>query len=175
MVSEFNQSTSIELISNAASKSRKFLFRSGAALVSSRLGIAPIPPKTAQQLQLDQSVGGLIIAGSYVPKTTAQLEALKEKSGPKLTTVTLEVEKLLSEDSNELVIKDAQELAAREIQSGQGKPRTDWFVRLMLTKRTRRAGNDQSKSRDWQRRRREFEHWFHRSSIFGELLDRIEV
>ena len=169
------QGASIQLIGNTASKSRKFLFRSGAALVSSRLGIAPIPPKTAQQLQLDQSVGGLIIAGSYVPKTTAQLEALKEKSGSKLTTVTLEVEKLLSKDSNGIVIKDAQELAAREIQSGQGKLRMDSSGQIMLTKRTRRAGNDQSESRDWQRRHRKSEHWLRRSSIPGGLLDRVEI
>ncbi|KAM3419839.1 hypothetical protein BST61_g3168 [Cercospora zeina] len=103
-----------------ASEQRKFLFRSGAALVSARLGIAPIPPKTQEELKLDPKVGGLIIAGSYVPKTTAQLEVLVEKSGDKLTTVTLDVAKLLeSEDSAEQIVREAQATAANEIQKGQ--------------------------------------------------------
>ncbi|KAF2217862.1 hypothetical protein CERZMDRAFT_30893 [Cercospora zeae-maydis SCOH1-5] len=103
-----------------ASEKRKFLFRSGAALVSARLGIAPIPPKTRQELNLDSKVGGLIIAGSYVPKTTAQLEVLVEKSGDKLTTITLDVAKLLkSEESAAQIVREAQGTAANEIQRGQ--------------------------------------------------------
>ena len=103
-----------------ASKKRKILFRSGAALVSSRLGIAPIPPKTAEQLHLDSKVGGLIIAGSYVPKTTAQLEVLVQKSGDRLTTVTLDVGKLLeSAEMAEQIVQEAQATAASEIEKGQ--------------------------------------------------------
>ncbi|PPJ58770.1 hypothetical protein CBER1_10904 [Cercospora berteroae] len=103
-----------------ASEKRKFLFRSGAALVSARLGIKPIPPRTREELKLDPKVGGLIIAGSYVPKTTAQLEVLVEKSGDKLTTVTLDVGKLLeSSESAEQIVKEAQATAASEIQRGQ--------------------------------------------------------
>jgi Nucleotide-binding C-terminal domain len=53
---------------------------------------------TAQALNLDvspASPGGLVIAGSYVPKTTAQLEALIDGRGTKLQTITLDVENLL--------------------------------------------------------------------------------
>ncbi|SMR52228.1 unnamed protein product [Zymoseptoria tritici ST99CH_3D1] len=103
-----------------ASKSRKFLYRSGAALVSSRLGIAQIPPKTSAQLKLNPSVGGLVIAGSYVPKTTAQLKILREKSGDKLTTIELQVEQLLeSPDTADRIIEEAKEQAAQEIEKGQ--------------------------------------------------------
>lgn len=87
-------------ILEAASRGRRFLYRSGAALVSSRLGIKPIPPKTSDALHLDKKVGGLIIAGSYVPKTTAQLATLREKSGSKLIVVELHVQDLLESEQN---------------------------------------------------------------------------
>ncbi|OAA59177.1 hypothetical protein SPI_06379 [Niveomyces insectorum RCEF 264] len=79
----------------------RFLYRTGAAFVSARLGIAPIPPITAHQLGIDGAgaagVGGLVVAGSYVPKTTAQLRVLTERSGDRLTTVVLDVNELLRE------------------------------------------------------------------------------
>jgi uncharacterized protein YgbK (DUF1537 family) len=88
--------------------------------VSSRLGIAPIPPKTSEQLKLNPSVGGLIIAGSYVPKTTAQLKILREKSGDKLTVIELQVEQLLeSPEAADRIIEEAKEQAAQEIEKGQ--------------------------------------------------------
>lgn len=100
-------------ILKASEQGKKFLFRSAAAFVSARLGISAIPPITARQLRMDSSVGGLIIAGSYVPKTTAQLNALIEQSGNKLITVELDVNKLLeSESTREGELKRA--LAAAE-------------------------------------------------------------
>tara|TARA_R110002003_G_scaffold112_19_gene9741 strand:- start:7758 stop:9230 length:1473 start_codon:yes stop_codon:yes gene_type:complete len=86
-------------ILNASAQGKKFLFRSAAAFVSARLGISPIPPITARQLRMDSSVGGLIIAGSYVPKTTAQLISLIATSKDKLITVELDVNKLLESES----------------------------------------------------------------------------
>ncbi|KAK4629198.1 hypothetical protein CLAFUW4_07656 [Fulvia fulva] len=122
-----------------ASKSRKFLYRSGAALVSSRLGIAPIPPKTAEQLHLDQKVGGLVIAGSYVPKTGAQLDVLRQKSGSKLKTIILDVKELLQSPENaERIIREAQETAAGEIESGQDV--------LVMTSRELVTGKDGTES-----------------------------
>ncbi|KAF2627615.1 hypothetical protein BU25DRAFT_410761 [Macroventuria anomochaeta] len=87
-------------ILKASAQGKKFLFRSAAAFVSARLGISPIPPITARKLQLSSATGGLIIAGSYVPKTTTQLKALIEIAGDKLTTVELDVNKLLESDAS---------------------------------------------------------------------------
>lgn len=104
----------------AAAAGKKFLFRTGAAFVSSRLGIPQIPPITAEGLSLSPSVGGLIIAGSYVPKTTSQLEALQQRSGRDLTSITLEVPKLLeSKQSDAEEIEHAIALAEKEISRGQ--------------------------------------------------------
>ncbi|KAJ4321094.1 hypothetical protein N0V94_003041 [Neodidymelliopsis sp. IMI 364377] len=87
-------------ILKASAQGKKFLFRSAAAFVSARLGISPIPPITARKLQLSSASGGLIIAGSYVPKTTTQLKALIDVAGEKLTTVELSVKKLLESDAS---------------------------------------------------------------------------
>ncbi|KAK8162564.1 hypothetical protein IWX90DRAFT_246855 [Phyllosticta citrichinensis] len=125
----------------AAAKGKRFLFRTAAAFVSARLGISPIPLITAEQLHLSREAGGLIIAGSHVPKTTAQLEALVSKSGKKLTTVVLDVEKLLaSPESAGEAIAGALATAEREIAHRQDV--------LVMTSRKLITGDDAKKSLD---------------------------
>lgn len=125
----------------AASEGKRYLFRTGAAFVSARLGIAPIPPISAQQLSLSGAVGGLIIAGSYVPKTTAQLEVLRTKSGDNLTSVIIDVRKLLQSDGVSGGEMDhAIEIAEREILRGQDV--------LLMTSRELITGDDEVKSLD---------------------------
>ena len=83
----------------------------------------------------------MIIAGSYVPKTTAQLEALTSKSGDKLTTVVLDVEKLLASPENAAeAIADAIAVAEREITRRQDV--------LVMTSRKLVTGEDAKKSLD---------------------------
>lgn len=125
----------------AAKQGKRFLFRTGAAFVSARLGISPIPPISASTLSLSSSVGGLIIAGSYVPKTTAQLESLISGRGAKLTTITLDVEKLLASPSSaeETLTKSLFE-AEREIARGQDV--------LAMTSRKLITGSDEATSLD---------------------------
>ena len=126
-------------ILEAASRGKRFLYRSGAALVSSRLGIKPISPKSADALKLDRKVGGLVIAGSYVPKTTAQLKTLREESGDKLTTIEIQVGRLLeSDESASSAINDAIEQAEKEISSGQDV--------LVMTSRELITGKDERES-----------------------------
>lgn len=88
----------------AEQRGAKFLYRTGAAFVSSRLGIQGKAPMTAAELGVDTSVGspgGLVIAGSYVPKTTAQLAYLRECRGEKLHVIELDVSALLAESEAE--------------------------------------------------------------------------
>ncbi|KAL8689140.1 MAG: hypothetical protein Q9218_005125 [Villophora microphyllina] len=59
----------------ALAPSVRLLCRTGASFVSTRLGISTIPPLTPSQLFPKSShppIGGLIVIGSYVPRTTAQ-------------------------------------------------------------------------------------------------------
>lgn len=132
-------------MSTATQKGTRVLYRTGAAFVSARLGISPIPPITAQQLSTSFTAdrGGLIIAGSYVPKTTAQLAILRERSGSDLAVVELDVEKLLRHESNqneEDILATALEKAESEVSNGQDV--------LLMTSRKLITGANERESLD---------------------------
>ena len=128
----------------AESKGKRYLYRTGAAFVSTRLGIEQIPPLTAEDLNIDQSpssVGGLIIAGSYVPKTTAQIESLIRGRGDKLETVVFEVEDLLKDPrSTEEIILQAADKAGQLVLDGRDV--------LVMTSRKLISGSDERTSLD---------------------------
>jgi len=81
--------------------------------------------------------GGLIIAGSYVPKTTSQLKILREQSGTHLTTIELDVEQLLSGSD---VLDAALQTAEAEISRGQDV--------LVMTSRKLVTGSNERESLD---------------------------
>ncbi|KAM0277811.1 hypothetical protein ACHAQH_005514 [Verticillium albo-atrum] len=123
---------------------RRFLYRTGAAFVSARLGIKPIQPITAAQLHLGEasgSAGGLIIAGSYVPKTTAQLAYLRDDAGDALTTVEVDVAALLSSDASRAE-ETARVVAQVEMSVSSGKDT------LVMTSRSLVVGADEAASLD---------------------------
>lgn len=125
----------------AAAAGKRFVYRTGAAFVSARLAIDPIPPISASALQLSGAKGGLIIAGSYVPKTTAQLEALRRLSGDNLTAVVLEVNTLLkSPNDASREISRALAIAEEKIKAGQDV--------LVMTSRELIFGDNEVKSLD---------------------------
>lgn len=107
----------------AEKSGRRYLFRTGAAFVSSRLGIAGIPPLTLEDLGVDKCAtdqpGGLIVAGSYVPKTTAQLQRLRDRRGDKLHVIEFPVAELIgSEDHSEKIIQAAVIDASMKLTAG---------------------------------------------------------
>ncbi len=57
----------------AEAKGKRYLLRSAAQIVAARLGLEQRPLLTREDLGTDGEGGGLIIVGSYVPKTTEQL------------------------------------------------------------------------------------------------------
>ncbi|KAJ3540532.1 hypothetical protein NM208_g5028 [Fusarium decemcellulare] len=125
----------------ASDSGKRFLFRTGAAFVSARLGIPSIPPISASQLHLSGDAGGLVIAGSYVPKTTAQLESLRNRSGKDLTSIILDVRKLLqSPEDASTEVQNALTTAEAEIKKGQDV--------LVMTSRELVVGDDEAKSLD---------------------------
>ncbi|KAE8343963.1 hypothetical protein BDV24DRAFT_172274 [Aspergillus arachidicola] len=108
----------------AEAKGKHFLYRTGAAFVSTRLGIRSKSPITASELQLPipRETGGLIIAGSYVPKTTAQLNVLTSKRGQtgQLVILEMDVEELIaSPESAAGAIQRTVQEADSHLQSGQ--------------------------------------------------------
>ncbi|KAL3440670.1 NADP-dependent oxidoreductase domain-containing protein [Aspergillus insuetus] len=121
----------------AQTERRRYLYRTGAAFVSTRLGIPQIPPlmpkATGMNLQPSQP-GGLILAGSYVPKTTEQLQSLID-GNKSLQTIVLKVEDLLkSTEAAEQAALDAADQAGQLILKGQDV--------LVMTSRDLITGND---------------------------------
>lgn len=106
----------------AQKRGKRYLYRTGAAFVSTRLGIEQIAPLTPTDLKMDLSPkapGGLIIAGSYVPKTTTQLASLVNGRAEKLHVIELNVEALLQgADTSQQTILDAANEAGARILNG---------------------------------------------------------
>ncbi|KAH0600759.1 hypothetical protein MHUMG1_01758 [Metarhizium humberi] len=119
---------------------RRYLYRTGAAFVSSRLGIKGIPPLTMKDLGVfsgagERRPGGLVIAGSYVPKTTVQLEALTQRLKAKLQVVELKVPDLIaSEDAAESIVRAAAQTVSMKLYAGHDV--------LVMTSRALIKGHD---------------------------------
>lgn len=79
----------------AEAQGKTFLYRTAASFVQARAGIAPRPLLTAAELALPASGGGLVVVGSYVPKSTSQLGELLAQPG--LASLELDVNLLLDD------------------------------------------------------------------------------
>jgi uncharacterized protein YgbK (DUF1537 family) len=73
-----------------------FLYRTAASFVRVRSGINPRPLLAPSEMGVDENGGGLIIIGSYVPKTSRQLKALLQ-ANPKIVREETSVKRLLDE------------------------------------------------------------------------------
>jgi uncharacterized protein YgbK (DUF1537 family) len=97
----------------AEAQGRRFLFRTAASFVAARLGLAPRPLWQAPATR--SAAGGLTVVGSYVPKTTTQLEVLL--ANPLIECVEISVARILqperrSAELSRAVIQTNQWLAA---------------------------------------------------------------
>jgi uncharacterized protein YgbK (DUF1537 family) len=88
----------------AESKGKKFIFRTAASFVKAYAGISDQDylPKEMLIAKGQESQGGLVVVGSYVQKTTRQLEQLLNNSA--IIPLQMDVERILSrsEQDNEL-------------------------------------------------------------------------
>lgn len=126
----------------AQARGKRYIYRTGAAFVSTRLSIEQIPPLSPSDLKMDLSPkapGGLIIAGSYVPKTTTQLNSLISGRAEKLHRIKLDNEALLqSAETSQQTILDATNEAGRHILNGEDI--------LIMTSRKLITGSDEVSS-----------------------------
>lgn len=102
----------------ARASGKSFLYRTGAAFVSTRLAIEEIAPLSPAFLDMDispRAPGGLVLAGSYVPKTTAQLQALTDARKDVLEIICLDVKDLLDPRTSRAVVLDAADRAGEAI------------------------------------------------------------
>jgi uncharacterized protein YgbK (DUF1537 family) len=84
---------------------RRFMYRTAASFVPMRAGLARRPLLSAADLHLPASGGGLVVVGSYVPKTSGQLAALLARPG--MRSVEVSVHALLSDNEREEIARAA--------------------------------------------------------------------
>lgn len=113
----------------AEARGRRFLYRSAASFVRARAGIEERPLLSPTDLELKSENGGLIVAGSYVPKTTQQIAKLLAVTP--IHAIVVEATRLLDETSRPVEIQQAA-LEAEE-QIAQGKNVIIYTSRTILT------------------------------------------
>lgn len=87
---------------DAEAQGRRFLYRSAASFVRVRAGMPPRALLSSVDLNMPSSGGGLTLAGSYVPKTTRQIERLLAL--PQMTGIEMNVEAILDRSQREAEI-----------------------------------------------------------------------
>ena len=101
----------------AEAQGKKFLYRTAASFVQVRAGLAARPLLTQAALDLPTNGGGLVVVGSYVPKTTSQVHELLAL--PDLLCIEVNVEKLLADDEQGAEIQAAVQAANAGLQQEQ--------------------------------------------------------
>lgn len=100
----------------AEARGMRLLYRTAASFVPALAGIAPRPLLTAGELGLPPG-GGLVVVGSYVPKSSGQLAALLALPG--VAGVELDVAALLDDRARDGAIGRAADAASAALARGQ--------------------------------------------------------
>lgn len=98
----------------AEASGKRFLYRTAASFVQVRAGLTSRPLLTQADLSLPISGGGLIVVGSYVPKTTSQVIALLAQ--PDIVSLEISVEALLDDARQPEEIERIAQLADQTLQ-----------------------------------------------------------
>lgn len=99
---------------NAEAQGRRFLFRTAASFVQVRAGLSPRPLLSRADFAMPESGGGLIIVGSYVPRTTSQVNALLALED--MTSMEIHVEALLDDSRRQEEIKRVAQFVDKTLQ-----------------------------------------------------------
>lgn len=98
----------------AEADGQRFLYRTAASFVQVRAGLAPRAILTKADLDMPESGGGLIVVGSYVPRTTSQVKALLAQ--PEVKSVEIRVAALLDDNGQQNEIERVVQTAAEALQ-----------------------------------------------------------
>ncbi len=120
----------------------RFLYRTAAAWVAARIGQSPHGLLSSAAFTTDTAHGGLVIVGSYVPKTTTQLQALL--ANDRLTAIELSVTDLLEPAARASTLAHAIAAMNRAIAAGRDT--------VVYTSRTLITSTDAATSLDIGRR-----------------------
>lgn len=113
----------------AEAQGRQFLYRTAASFVRVRAGLGPRPLLTPAELHPTETGGGLIIVGSYVPKTTTQVEALLAQTT--VTGLEINVEALLDDNRRAAEIERVADQAGEIL--GQNRDVMLYTSRQLIT------------------------------------------
>ncbi len=97
-------------------KGKALIFRTAASIVPVLGGLSPKTLLTADELSIKKGKAGLIIIGSYVPKTSSQLEHLKKQDHLKFLEIN--VEDLLSDKRDE-AIRQISQTVDKHLRNGE--------------------------------------------------------
>ncbi len=95
---------------------RRFLFRTAASFVRVRAGLRGRPLLAAEELSCTAGVGGLLIVGSHVPRSSEQLSHVLQHEDVK--SVELNVENILSSQTRGEQIEKSVRFAERVLSEG---------------------------------------------------------
>jgi uncharacterized protein YgbK (DUF1537 family) len=105
----------------AESRGKRFLYRTAASIVPLRAGIPARPLLARADLDLPATgsgaTGGLIVIGSYVPKTSGQVAALLEQ--PEVASVEVDVGALLADAGWEREVARVAHATDQQLRAGQ--------------------------------------------------------
>lgn len=100
----------------AEERGQRFLYRTAASFVQVRAGLAARPLLKRRDFDLSQGSGGLVVVGSYVPRSTAQVEAVL--ANPRICSVEIAVDSLLDDRRREPTITHAAQEIERRLRDG---------------------------------------------------------
>jgi uncharacterized protein YgbK (DUF1537 family) len=95
---------------------KRFLYRTAASFVQVRAGLVPRPLLRRADFDLPLGRGGLIVVGSYVPRTTAQIQALT--TSPDVCSLEVAVETLLDDAHWQQETRHLAQKAEQLLESG---------------------------------------------------------
>jgi uncharacterized protein YgbK (DUF1537 family) len=113
----------------AEARGKRFLYRTAASIVPLRAGIYPRPLLTRADLDLPAAGGGLIVIGSYVPKSSDQAAALLAQPG--VASVEVDVGALLADEGPEHEIARVAQAADQQLRAGRDT--AIWTSRQLVT------------------------------------------
>lgn len=101
----------------AEATGRRYIYRTTASFIPARFGLGPYPYLQPKDLNLPKGGGGLLIIGSYVPKTSQQMQILFEREP--VTRLEVNAKNLLDEQLRAVEIQSIATRADHALTLGQ--------------------------------------------------------